>query len=1505
MLARWHEYTSYHVEVNGSTTPIEVGAGVRQGCKAAPWLFNAFVLLYLRDLAHLIDWRWLRDHMNVYADDIHACCLFYSSDELQRILSYFGRIMETLQNKGLTINTSKSAILLTMGGTSYRHVRSALTYRDHEGEWIKIRGCVQEFVLPVVKQTKYLGTLISYQQFELATTRHRLSLAKLAFNRLKRWLTARRGLAAEARMRLWTTCVLPILTYGIFTVGLTKTCLQLLQQTMFSMLRQVHHDHAFATGRTHADALTFHNLDSPLRLLWRAADSLHRSVTKPPLYRHADDLSTQLDWTPLQSMKDLIQHELDLGLVVHGPVMPGDEAVWPFEHRCPHCEFSSVHLPVLRRHLTVEHGITRYRQHVPDPSHYMHHGLPQCTLCHAAFTTWRSFHIHVQRGCQADTVALRTARPVAPFPEQSMSQPVTRTADTQPAGSTLKLTKHEMDAIHRHEFGPRLLTLIHQRRWPDLLRERAGCSYLSRHCLLCGQYVGRAQAMHQHVRMMHNAYSSLVQTKATQLTNLHSDETPCSACGVTFISSHSCNVWFQVALLIVHGPKPTHGVVESPPDGLKCEICGKQCATTQEMHRHLQQDHKLVSSVWHESRDSFQGEPVCNHCHMLFQTMEGLRSHINQGRCLQYDPDASTMPSAVLSTWTSACCNGQFESILLDSRNRMRLTLHCQCCPKRCTRSADLSAHLQSSHSSLWNEAKPLVHYMVQRYYKTLGCICNPSCNVVRLQHICMPFWQLAMQFHRLPMAIFMPAKLTMTELARALPQHIPADLRCTVEQALLRYDLGTLWTDALLLDACSSTCFFCGIDLLAMDLFYHLHEAHQGMHPVVKTYVAQLLQHAMDHSDNDCACFACGQIFNTLAVEPASQTCPSRQQLVQAHLRAQCPSILQLALLLTHVHHGTPRLADGPRGSLEPDAADLPKPGADAGHRAEAFSQPSGTQTTTQTGRGHKAKRRKLSAGARARRPSRPTKTADPDGQAAASGGPRLAGDPPRDNIHLLLQLQGSKGRSPIDAARGGDLASSIHGECINVEETPAPGFAPDLAHSADDSGPQASGGPGGLPTDGGAQELQDSLGEQDHTIHGMEPAGTEAPGLTEDARQSGQNERALSGTPGWLQGSNLDSEVPLTAGETGLSSDTMETSDVIPGGQDLRTHAPSCVLPGLDALGHQSQAAQPVPEFPGGHHRAESGTPPQGTGERETEREGSQGQPGQTSALTGDLHMTPGELTHIVSHLVLANPNNWCFCNAAAYSLFWTVLNLSCYTPELWGRQCHEIMRFLGTAKTQLSSLATRVCFQDLMRCWGRDAIGQMSSSISQQDSSEFVQVWLNELQSSAFQMQWEKRMTVTEYTHMLDFSHEPYAPICLKFDETQILLPHCSMNSLIGTWQQVDGMHTALLHPTTCICVHVDRCVMGPDMTVHKCLSRLQLDEECFFRSLQMGRFRVTFMPILLLRQWLIWDMMAQGITGLLCVFALWSKITQIPFNGWSQMTGVHRRRSGPSKIGCLRM
>ena len=44
-----------------------------------------------------------------------------------------------------------------MGGTNFRHVRSDVISRDASGEWIKIRGRVRTFELPIVKQTKYLG----------------------------------------------------------------------------------------------------------------------------------------------------------------------------------------------------------------------------------------------------------------------------------------------------------------------------------------------------------------------------------------------------------------------------------------------------------------------------------------------------------------------------------------------------------------------------------------------------------------------------------------------------------------------------------------------------------------------------------------------------------------------------------------------------------------------------------------------------------------------------------------------------------------------------------------------------------------------------------------------------------------------------------------------------------------------------------------------------------------------------------------------------------------------------------------------------------------------------------------------------------------------------------------------------------------------------------------------------------------------------------------------------
>ena len=483
MLAIWHEHTAYHVTSSCGTDPIPVGAGVRQGCKAAPWLFNAFVLLYLKDLSHLIDWAWLQRSMNIYADDIHACSLFYSLSDLQRILYFFGLIMEVLQAKGMHINTTKSAVLLTLGGTNHRHVRSTLTRRASDGEWIKIKGRHHAFELPIVKQTKYLGVIVSYAAFEDATTRYRLSLARLAYARLKKWLTARRGFQTKARLRLWSTCVLPILTYGLFTVGLTKQGLQLLSTAMITMLRQIHHDHAYATGRSHLQALDHHRLDPPLVWLWHAADVLYKSVTKPKLHLIPNDLSDQVDWNPLLQTHDFIRHAHESGLVGPGVTMSHDEVALTCTLTCPCCSFTAPSLPVLRRHMTSMHQLRRYRHHVPHLHRFMTHGLPTCYMCHGTFTTWRQFTIHIQRGCQVDALEQRMPRPLAPFPDLAAPAP------TMPTGTPSMLTKAEIESLRQREFGPRLLTLIHHKRWPDLMRPcklRVPCTTLHVVRTVCG-----------------------------------------------------------------------------------------------------------------------------------------------------------------------------------------------------------------------------------------------------------------------------------------------------------------------------------------------------------------------------------------------------------------------------------------------------------------------------------------------------------------------------------------------------------------------------------------------------------------------------------------------------------------------------------------------------------------------------------------------------------------------------------------------------------------------------------------------------------------------------------------------------------------------------------------------------------------------------------------------------------------------------------------------------------
>eukprot|EP00435_Cladocopium_sp_Y103_P031115 s475_g7.t2 len=303
LLTLWHQHTNYHVSHNGTDHAVEVGKGVRQGCRAAPWLFNCFMLFFLQELSELVPFDWLYNCVDLFADDSAFGGSFTSLQELHDQLAYIGIALDLLNTMGMTISPSKSAALFALSGTSYKRVRHTLMQRRDNQEWLKICTGSTEMLIPVVTQTTYLGAVMSYQRLEDLTMRHRVQLARSTFSRLQSWLTGRKGLAIKARMRLWETCVFPVLAYSLCTVGITAVGLQQIQICIFSMVRRILNNPAHVTGHSHLQVFERYNIDLPALWLWRTADKLQRSNQRRFSQASPHDIVHTLDWSHLDDLK--------------------------------------------------------------------------------------------------------------------------------------------------------------------------------------------------------------------------------------------------------------------------------------------------------------------------------------------------------------------------------------------------------------------------------------------------------------------------------------------------------------------------------------------------------------------------------------------------------------------------------------------------------------------------------------------------------------------------------------------------------------------------------------------------------------------------------------------------------------------------------------------------------------------------------------------------------------------------------------------------------------------------------------------------------------------------------------------------------------------------------------------------------------------------------------------------------------------------------------------------
>lgn len=94
------------------------------------------------------------------------------------------------------------------------------------------------------------------------------------------------------------------------------------------------------------------------------------------------------------------------------------------------------------------------------------------------------------------------------------------------------------------------------------------------------------------------------------------------------------------------------------------------------------------------------GTETCTHCLALLESMDCLRQHIVVHGCAEFQADSPTEPRPVPLDMRLAVESGDWDTMMTPQR-RTELTLHCQLCDAKYHRTADLQAHLQSSHVHL------------------------------------------------------------------------------------------------------------------------------------------------------------------------------------------------------------------------------------------------------------------------------------------------------------------------------------------------------------------------------------------------------------------------------------------------------------------------------------------------------------------------------------------------------------------------------------------------------------------------------------------------------------------------------------------------------------------------------------------------------------------------------------------------------------------------------------
>ncbi|CAE7872887.1 Pol, partial [Symbiodinium sp. KB8] len=133
-------------DIKGSTVSTN---GIKQGCVIAPYLWNFFTLAFLTLLQQQRSLEWIQRVLSLFADDVWGAWLITSKTDFELAIQDVSLVLATLESLCMTVNYSKTAILLKLTGKDAGNIRRAHTFMKAGQLHLKLHVCGTERSIPI------------------------------------------------------------------------------------------------------------------------------------------------------------------------------------------------------------------------------------------------------------------------------------------------------------------------------------------------------------------------------------------------------------------------------------------------------------------------------------------------------------------------------------------------------------------------------------------------------------------------------------------------------------------------------------------------------------------------------------------------------------------------------------------------------------------------------------------------------------------------------------------------------------------------------------------------------------------------------------------------------------------------------------------------------------------------------------------------------------------------------------------------------------------------------------------------------------------------------------------------------------------------------------------------------------------------------------------------------------------------------------------------------------